>query len=81
MQYCSVVGRFTGLCPNIILEVDAEDNLPLHLACRKGNKEVVEVLLQMEQSEKDIELIQLARFSLELKRRSAQSISTRYYCC
>ena len=58
-----------GLWPKAILEVDNEGDLPLHQGCRKGNREVVEVLLHREQSQKDIDLIQLARLCLDLKYR------------
>ena len=64
---CRAASRLISLWPKVILEVDNERDLPIHQACRNGNKDLVAVLLQQEQSQKDIKLIQLARLSLDLK--------------
>ena len=64
---CSAVSRLISQWPKIILEVDNEGDLPIHQACRQGNRDIVAVLLQQEQPQKDIKLIQLARLSLDLK--------------
>jgi hypothetical protein len=59
--------RLINMWPKVILEVDNEGDLPIHQACRQGNRDLVSVLLQQEISQKDIKLIQLARLSLDLK--------------
>ena len=64
---CRPTSRLISLWPKIILEVDNDWDLPLHQACRQGNSDVVAILLQQDQPQKDIELIQLARFCLDLK--------------
>ena len=62
-----VTGRLISMWPKIILEVDNEGDLPIHQACRQGNSDIVAMLLQQDQPQKDIKLIQLARLSLDLK--------------
>lgn len=62
-----VASRLIGQWPKLILEVDNEGDLPIHKACRQGSRDLVSVLLQQEQSQKDIKLIQLARLALDLK--------------
>ena len=64
---CRAASRLISLWPKVILEVDNEGDLPIHQACRQGNRDLVAVLLQQEISQKDIKLIQLARLSLDLK--------------
>ena len=73
--YFRMASRLISLWPKVILEVDNEGDLPLHQACRQGNRDVVAVLLQQDQPQKDIELIQLARFCLDLKYRCALQYS------
>ena len=73
---CRTASRLISHWPKVILEVDNEGDLPIHQACRQGNRDIVAVLLQQEQSQKDIKLIQLARLSLDLKYWSAL---TSYY--
>ena len=67
MYMCRAASRLITHWPKVILEVDNEGDLPIHQACRQGNRDLVAVLLQQEQSQKDIKLIQLARLSLDLK--------------
>ena len=67
LSFFRVSARLISLWPRIILEVDNDGDLPIHQACRQGNSDIVAILLQQEQPQKDIRLIQLARLCLDLK--------------
>ena len=67
MYFCRVTNRLISLWPKAILQMDNEGDLPLHQACRQGNIDIVAILLQQDQPQKDIELIQLARLCLDWK--------------